>query len=171
MTMCEQLSDRMPAVARGAAEWTVEEHAHLAACADCQAEWQLVLTANGLGLDVAAALDAHHVTERVLGRLRVERRSRSRRIAWLVSGLAAAAALLLVVRSGREPRRPAVSPAFAGAEIPLPELDSLRTPELQAVLDGLDNPTASGAVQGVDTGELDDLDSHELQTVLDGMEG
>ena len=56
------------------------------------------------------------------------------------------------------------------AEMPLPELDSLGTPELQAVLDSIDTPLGT-TVQGVDTGDLDDLNAHELQHVLDGLEG
>ena len=49
MTACERLSDRMPDVARGRARWTAEEAAHLAACADCLAEWDLVATTIRLG--------------------------------------------------------------------------------------------------------------------------
>ena len=171
MTICEALSERMPAVARGAAQWTAEEQAHLDRCDDCRVEWSLLAAAADLGLDVAAELDTHHVTERVLGRLRAERgRGRVRRIGWAMGGFAAAAAVMLAVAIGRGGHRTTVSPSVAAAEIPLPELDSLHTPELQAVLDALDAPL-SGAVQGVDTGELDDLDPQELQRVLDGLEG
>ena len=172
MTMCEQLSERMAAVAHGAAAWTAEEQAHLAGCADCRAEWDLVAAASRLGLDVAAGLDAHHVAERVLGRLRAERGRRGRRIGWTVGGLAAAAAVLIAVWPGRPGGRvtaPVAAPLTAAA-FPLPELDSLAAPELQAVLDSLDGSLGS-TVQGVDTGDLDDLDAHELQHVLDGMEG
>ncbi|HLQ22971.1 MAG TPA: hypothetical protein VK132_07185, partial [Gemmatimonadales bacterium] len=72
-------------------------------------------------------------------------------------------------RTGGHPRAPGTSPGTV-AEMPLPELDSLRTPELQAVLDALDAPLGT-SVQGADTGELEDLDAHELQHVLDGLEG
>ena len=40
--ICEALSDRMPAVARGDASWDNEEAAHLGICRDCQLEWRLV---------------------------------------------------------------------------------------------------------------------------------
>lgn len=172
MTICEQLSERMPAVAHGDAAWSTEEQAHLAACSDCRAEWDLVSAASGLGLDVAEGLDAHHVTERVLGRLRAERTRRGRRIAWAVGGLAAAAALALAVWPGRSARHgtaPVAAP-LATAGFPLPELDSLGTPDLQVVLDSLDGSLGS-TVQGVDTGDLDDLNADELQHMLDGMEG
>ena len=169
MTICEQLSERMPAVALGRWAWSDAEWAHLAGCTGCQAEWTLVSEASRLGLDVAAGLDEHHVTERVLGRLRVEGgRSRLRRASWTLGGLAAAAALLLAVWTGK-PRPGAMVPAVAAA-MPLPELDSLGTPELQAVLDSLDTPLDTTG-QGVDTGGLDDLDANQLQHVLDGLEG
>lgn len=171
MTICEALSERMPAVARGAAQWTAEEQAHLDRCDECRAEWALLAATADLGLDVAAELDTYHVTERVLGRLRAERgRGRARRIAWAMGGVAAAAAVMLAVATGKGRHPTTVSPSVAAAEMPLPELDSLHTPELQAVLDGLDAPSGS-AVQGVDTAELDDLDAQELQRVLDGLEG
>lgn len=172
MTICEQLSDRMPAVAHGQAGWSAEEQAHLAGCADCRAEWDLVSAASRLGLDVAAGLDAYHVSQRVIGRLKAERGRRGRQIGWAVGGLAAAAAVAIAVWPGRPGRHvsPSVAVPVAAAALPLPELDSLRTPELQAVLDSLDGSLGS-TVQGVDTGDLDDLDAHELQHVLDGMEG
>jgi anti-sigma factor RsiW len=173
MTICEQLSDRMPAVARHEAAWSGEQEAHLATCPDCRLEWELVSAASGLGRDIAAGLDPHHVTERVLGRLRAERRNRGRRIRWAIAGLAAAAVVLAVWTRGpgdRVSRTPRRAPNAAVAEIPLPELDSLGTPELEAVLHSLDTPIGT-SVEGVDTGELDDLDTRELQHVLDGLEG
>jgi len=104
MTICEQLSERMPAVALGQAAWTDAERAHLAACAECGAEWALVSATSRLGLDVAAGLDGHHVTERVLGRLRVEgARTRTRRVGWMLSGLAAANREQVVQRQGPLP--------------------------------------------------------------------
>jgi anti-sigma factor RsiW len=168
MTICEQLSERMPAVALGQGAWSDAEREHLESCAECRAEWSLVSETSRLGLDIAAGIDEHHVTERVLGRLRAEggRAARVRRIGWVLGGLAAAAALMLAVWPAR-PHGRAVVPAVA--QVPLPELDSLGTPELQAVLDSLEGPL--GTVQGVDTGELDDLNAQELQHVLDGLEG
>jgi hypothetical protein len=174
MTTCEQLSDRMPAVARHEASWSAEEQAHLAACPDCQAEWELVSVATDLGADVAGDLDVHHVTERVLGRLRADRHGRSRRMGWAVTGIAAAAAVMLAVWAGRPGQRLGpVSHRPVGvdvAQLPLPELDSLGTPELEAVLQSLDAPIGT-SVETVDSTELDSLDTPELQQVLDGLEG
>ena len=50
MSYCERLSDRMPDVALLRAAWSAEEAAHLASCADCRAEWDLVLAALGSSL-------------------------------------------------------------------------------------------------------------------------
>jgi hypothetical protein len=171
---CEQLSDRMPAVARREASWSPEEAAHLATCSDCQTEWQLVSISAGLGADLIADLDRHHVTERVLGRLRAERRARNRRMGWALGGIAAAAMVALTVWVARPgPRSGSGSPTPAGvdvAQLPLPELDSLGTPELEAVLQSLD--TAIGtSVEAVDSTDLDSLDTPELQRVLDALEG
>ena len=46
--ICEALSDRMPAVARGGASWDAEEAAHFDICLDCQAEWSLVCTTHNI---------------------------------------------------------------------------------------------------------------------------
>ena len=171
---CEQLSDRMPAVARREESWTSEEQAHLASCSDCQEEWELVLVTAGLGADLAANLDAHHVTQRVLGRLRKERLAGKRRIAWTIAGLAAAAMVALTVWVGRPGVRPGhltTGPHGVDvAQLPLPELDSLGTPELEAVLQSLDAPIGT-TVQTSDTTDLDSLDTPELEQVLDGLEG
>lgn len=171
---CEQLSDRMPAVARREESWTPEEQAHLAACSECQEEWELVSATAGLGADLAANLDAHHVSERVLGRLRKERVAGRRRVVWTIAGLAAAAMVALTVWVGRPGLRPghlaARPPGVDVAQLPLPELDSLGTPELEAVLQSLDAPIGT-TVQTSDTTDLDSLDIPELQQVLDGLEG
>ncbi len=174
MTDCERLSDRMPAVARHEASWSGDEETHLASCPECRLEWELVIAAGGLGREVAAGLDPHHVSERVLGRLRAERRTRERRVRWALAGVAAAAAAALVVwtTSSRQRLSPVPSPAPIAevAQLPLPELDSLGTPELEAVLRTLDAPIGT-SVEGVDTTDLDGLDTPELQHVLDGLEG
>ena len=73
MSDCERLSDRMPEVAMQQAAWTAEEAAHLASCADCRAEWDLVLAARRLessapSVDptaVAAAVQRRLATDRI----------------------------------------------------------------------------------------------------------
>lgn len=176
MTSCERLIDRMPAAARGASRWSPEEEAHLAECAGCRAEWDLVSAAARLGRDLEPALDAHHVSQRVLGRLRdLRARDRERRRGWSLVGLAAAAAVLLAVWTGRPGRPPGAgsgpaAPAEVGeASIPLPELESLGAPELEAVLDHLDATVAASPTSGGPAG-LGDLDAFELQQILDSLE-
>lgn len=93
---------------------------------------------------------------------------------WAVTGIAAAAAVMLAVWAGRpgQPLGP-VSHRPVGvdvAQLPLPELDSLGTPELEAVLQSLDAPIGT-SVETVDSTELDSLETPELQQVLDGLEG
>nr|MBA3319806.1 hypothetical protein [Gemmatimonadales bacterium] len=48
MNDCERLSDRMPEVALGRAEWTADEAAHLRGCGECRGEWELLLAAREL---------------------------------------------------------------------------------------------------------------------------
>jgi len=173
MTSCEQLSDRMPAVARGEAQWTADEASHLAACDECRLEWELVSTASGLGRGVAAELDVHYVTERVLGRLRAAPRIRRQRLGSIVAALAAASAVALVVWAGPRypgPRFRSPEPGVDVAQMALPELDSLATPELEAVLQSLDAPIGT-SVEGADSSGLEDLDTTELERVLDRLEG
>jgi hypothetical protein len=167
MTVCQQLSDRMPAVAAGE-QWTAAEAAHLAGCGDCAAEWAVVAATRQLGADLPG-LNAHQVSERVLGRLRVERATvRARRRGLAFAGLAAAAAIAVAVWTGR-PAGPAGgrSGSAAAADLSLVELDSLRAPELEALLHSMDR-TDDGdplhAVPGV-------LDDGELDRVLEALEG
>jgi hypothetical protein len=49
MSDCGWLSDRMPAVALGRAEWTRDETRHLSDCRSCQREWELVQLSSRLG--------------------------------------------------------------------------------------------------------------------------
>jgi hypothetical protein len=49
MSDCEWLSDRMPVVALGRAEWTPDEIRHLNECEPCRQEWELVQVTSRLG--------------------------------------------------------------------------------------------------------------------------
>ena len=168
MTLCEQLSDRMPAVAAGE-QWTAAEAAHLAGCADCAAEWAVVAATHQLGADLPG-LNAHHVTEWVLGRLRAERAEvRARRRGLALVGLAAAAALAVAVWTGR-PAGPAGggrTGAAAAADLSLVELDSLRAPELEALLHSMDRTDDGDPLHAVPSV----LDDGELDRVLEALEG
>lgn len=197
MTDCTKLSDRMPDVAHGRSRWTAEEERHLAACADCRAEWLIVAAANRLGTLLPAPPDASVVSGRVLKRLRAERgRERSRARVWTAAGLAAAAAVAIAVWMGRSggrgltpvPLDPAPVVAVPGRtlppvdshavaaqpaggsrwELPMPELDSLPAEALDSILRALDEPLAQ-----VDAEDLraDDPGDQELEQALAGLEG
>jgi len=91
MSDCERLSDRMPEVALLRAAWSAEEAAHLASCADCRAEWDLVLAAHRLEAS-APSVDPATMAAAVQHRLASERMADRRgRWGWALGGLAAAA--------------------------------------------------------------------------------
>ena len=102
MTTCTQLSDRMPDVAHGTSRWTETEEHHLAACADCRAEWELVTAASRLG---AALPLAGRCRPRIAGSCSSGWRASASAPGcglgvWTVAGLAAAAAVMLAVWTG-----------------------------------------------------------------------
>lgn len=172
MTACEQVSERMVAVAHGDGAFTGEELAHLADCPACAGEWRLVQAAGRLGDRAARRVDPARVSAAVVGHLQAERR-RSR---WLrggaLAGLAAAAALVLMVRTaepGPDPGGERPDAVTAGLYVPLAELESLDEGQLQAVLDGLEAPLTEGGT--VSPPALGDLDDVQLERVLRSLEG
>ena len=165
MTACERLSDRIPEVARGRARWAPEERAHLTACADCRAEWDLVTAAIRLGAKAPAPRDATAMTGTVLQRLAEDRRSRRSWRAWGM-GVAAAAAIAGVIWAGRQPED---SRLPSRVEITLPELEPLETAELDSLLETMDAPQVGASP--LDEPSLNDLDTHELEQVLGTWEG
>lgn len=164
--ICQDLSDRMPAVARGAASWGPAEAEHLRSCADCRTEWAVVtagaVVAQGVGPDVDA------LAARVLQRLGTEPAARRHRpLRWVVGIAAAAAAVALVLL----PSRPAPTPSapsavpFAGG---VPGLDAVDAADLQLILDAVDAPWTETST--VDTPSLDDLNDQELARVARAWE-
>jgi hypothetical protein len=176
MSDCAWLSDRIPAVVLGDAEWTPQEIQHLQECRACQQEWEVVRAASRLGPRPEADIDTEALATSVLQRLRHERPApHIRRSTWAMGGLAAAAAIIMAIwaGSGRDPAatsRHNGSLAAAQLEIPLPELESLEPAELDTVLQAMDEPNN---LRDAGDGELElsDLDSDELERVLDTWEG
>lgn len=164
MIPCQAMSDRMPEVAAGGRPWSEAESAHLADCLDCQQEWRLVQAAATLGDTATRAVVPDQVSRAVLGRLKARRQWQ--RSGW-VAGLAAAAVLLVVWTGRPNPPRPVVAPeAFV---IPVAELDSLDTAQLESVLEDLDAPLGNGRLGGgLPLGELNDV---QLERVLHSLEG
>ncbi len=173
---CEMLSEKMPEVAHGTAGWTPEESAHLSTCFSCAAEWRLIQRAAHLGDGAAAGLDAGALSSSILAQVSKRgRRDRFTRNAWY-TGLAAAAAVALVVYSGRGPKPGSIGPDSASSgvvdvsfHLPLSELETLNAEQLQAVLDGLDAPV--GEVNPDPAPSFGDLDDTQLERVLRSLEG
>jgi hypothetical protein len=164
MNECRLLSERMPEVAQGQAEWTPTELHHLSGCADCRREWELVQAATRLGEGVPV-LDPDVMSRALLSRLERSRTRKARVRIWTVGGLAAAAALAAVLWTGE----PESSPRATAVTFSLPELDDLPPAELDSVLRHMDEPLASDPT--MENGELGDLSNEELQSVLELWEG
>lgn len=161
------LSDRMAGVLAGRSRWTAPELAHLAACAECRDEFELLGATRALG-DRAPVVDAARVAALVIPRAAASRRQqRWLRIGgWSSAVLAAAAAVALVVVPGS--RRP--DGAVTGSvPVVIAELDDLSNADLEAVLASVE----AGLPDAADgTGpELNDLNPAELQAVLEGLDG
>jgi hypothetical protein len=179
MMDCAKLSDRMPEVALGRAEWTPEEAAHLATCSDCRQEWKLVSLASALGREVQAP-DTDAIASTVLRRVATERRRATDWRRWSAAGLAAAAAITLAVwygnsRPGPNSTTPDGLPIAAAPAappklvIPIPELDQLQEPELDSVLQTISPPLNSGST--LEAPSMSDLNDQELEEVLSTWEG
>ena len=170
MSACERLSDRMPLATAGQ-PWTADESAHLDECPDCAAEWALFQAARGLGVDVGDGLHPHHVSERVLGRLRADRiASRKRRWGYALAGLAAAAAVVVAISTGPSRERGTAPRVDVAANLILPELDSLRASELEVLLQSMDRPMDEGSID-LTPPVPSDLEGEELDGVLEALEG
>ncbi len=161
---CQEQSDKMPSVARGENSWSEEEARHLASCADCRSEWELVSAGAALAGDVL--VDAEALAHRVLLRLRTEpvvKRFPASR--WLAGVAAVAAAALLVIKASTPASLPPSLPAppTALGAVDIPGLHALGEEGLAEILESMapqwtDTPT-------IDTPSLDDLDPRELEQV------
>ena len=173
MNDCERLSDRMPEVAFRRAEWTPKESAHLAGCADCLAEWELVLAARALDESAPTVADPSGLPAALQRRLAEDRALRARvRLAWsFAAAAAAAAAILTAVVTQRDGAPPAGARTVAGAEalVPLPELEGLGTAQLDTLLQSLDRPFAGTST--LDASTLGEYEDGELEQVFDTWEG
>ena len=194
MTTCALLSDRMPDVAAGRSRWTADEERHLAGCAECRAESNLLRAAARLA-DSYRAPDPSATAAAVIERLRTDHSGRrGRGVVWVLAGLAAAAVVALVVWSGRDnPVRPVSPPGIAVAPVspraaaptpgahapaatsgapdgfPLPELDSLSSDALDSMLRVLDEPLARAAAWQLP--DLGDAGDQLLEHAITGGEG
>ena len=172
MSDCTELSDRMPSVMLGRAEWTADELQHLRECSSCRNEWELLRAVGHLGHGPGAGIDSSSLALAVLHRLGQASEPAPKRRIWGLAGLAAAAALIGVLWAGRsEPPLPGSpsAPIVAGLQIPLPELDELEPAELDSVLQGMDQSTPD--IDTVETTDPGAMDAPELETIYDYWEG
>ncbi len=186
MTTCSALSDRMPDVAHGRSLWTASEERHLATCADCGAEWALIMAAARLGTSIEPSGDPNRLAALLLERLARERELSRRLRLWTAAGLAAAAAIVFAVWTGAGSRIMAgdgaggVAPTVATApvapsrtggaiDLPLPELDDLPAEALDSVLEVLDEPAARA--DAYELPGFGDSGDRELEQALTGLEG
>ncbi len=173
MSDCGWLSDRMPAIALGRAEWTADETRHLSGCRSCQEEWEVVRLSSHLGDEVGAMLEPETTTRLVLQRIgRVRQEAHRRRRGWTFAAVATAAAIAAAVWTGRPVTRSAPpsgeSMVAASLQIPLPELDNLLPAELDTVLQTIDEPLIGGPADAPAPGDPNDDD---LDGVFDTWEG
>jgi hypothetical protein len=170
MSDCERLSDRMPEVALHRAAWTAQEAAHLASCAECRAEWELVRAAQRLEAG-APTVDPAAIAAVVQRRLATQRvADRRGRWAW-AAGAAVAAAAAIAVARGPEPRPRAAQAVAVEAEplLQLPELEGLETAQLDTLLRTLDGPLPGSPT--ADSTLLDAEVEAELEQLLATWEG
>jgi hypothetical protein len=170
---CTRLSDRIPEVTGGGEEWSGDEENHLATCADCRAEWELAHIAQGLAVRADELVRPVALAETVTRRLREAGPTYriGRRLRWAGVVVAAAAAIVLVVRTVSAPA-PDPIPAVEGAltdALHLPGLDSLSVDELEIVLASIDEPIE--AFSTFDAPDWNTLDDHELERLLREWEG
>jgi predicted anti-sigma-YlaC factor YlaD len=177
MTTCTQLSDRMPDVAHGTSRWTETEEHHLAACADCRAEWELVTAASRLGAALRSPADPALVSTVLLQRLARERqRTRLRAALWTAAGLAAAAAVILAVWTGaRTGPRPGGAQGGAVPRVATAPVAPARPEGTVTPGDSAPQATRAPALATAPTGaqraelplpELDDLPAEALDSML-----
>lgn len=174
--ICEALSDRMPAVARGHALWDAEEASHLSSCADCQAEWALVApiarrsaTPPVMDLDrmVAAVVRESRRDPAVIP---ITSSTRRRRVVQGLIGLAAAAAVTLAVYTPKAtPATDDVTLVPTRVKTAIPELDALLEDELKVVLATIEDPSTELTPGPLP--RLGDLTEAELQQLLESVEG
>lgn len=170
------LSDRMPDVARGGAGWTAAETAHLESCPECGHEWQLIRAVADSG-GAAEPLDLDRIAAGVIAAtigpdgatvpIPIHRRH------WLrysLVGLAAAAALVVVLRLTSEPGHEPGSGSDQIAIGILPELDQLTAAELNGVLTEYDDASALDQPLG-EIPRLGELTDDELGELLSEVGG
>jgi hypothetical protein len=167
MIPCQQLSERMPSVALGHSRWSAAEEAHLASCADCQGEWNLIQVAGRLGASSPSLVDPEVISANVRRRLEDARAGRRAVRRWTLVGLGVAAAIAVALWTGRPAtRRPiaALPSAPPASPAPVRPPDSVAKPPTPVPTAGpvahAELPRLDLPVPGID--ELSDSDLDDL---------
>jgi hypothetical protein len=172
-TDCATLRDRMPDVLHRPGGWTDAEAEHLAACADCQAEWRLVQAASELYGGLVVRGD--RIAADVVRRLREPPEPAAQRLPWRgpllgLVGIAAALALVFGVSWQRQPGETgAPDDSAVQTAVLIPELNGLSEDQLEAVLQALQTSVDDGASGSLP--RLGDLDESQLEQLLQAEEG
>ena len=176
MTSCDEMIDRMPDLALGQAPLPADFEAHLAGCVSCRLNWPVVQAGSLIGAPVAGTIDPDRIARQVVARLAAARQADRWRRGWTWGTvLAAAAALFLVVYTGRNPSYPTPplpdreGASVASFAVPVSGLDDLNASELQALYDQLDGSLEGSAT--VAAPHLEELSPDEMQQVLNSLEG
>jgi hypothetical protein len=172
MTLCQQLSERMPAVALGRVRWSAAEQAHLASCAACQAEWNLVQLAGRLGASSPSIASPEVIGARVRRRLQDARTAGGTVRRWALVGLGVAAAIALALWTGRPaPRQPlaalpsAPTASPAPAKPPEPGVKPPASAPAPGLVAHAERPRLDLPVPGID--EMSDSDLDDLLKAMD----
>ena len=172
MTLCQQVSERMPAVALGSSRWSAAEEAHLASCADCRAEWNLVQLAGRLGVSATSMVDPDVIDASVGRRLQGARAARRTVRRWAMVGLGVAAAIALALWTGRPaPRQPiaalpsAATPSPAPANPPEPGVKPPASAAAPGPVAHVQQPRLDLPLPGID--EMSDSDLDGLLRAMD----
>jgi hypothetical protein len=171
----------MPDVAHGRSRWTEAEERHLAACADCRAEWEVVTAASRLGGALPSPADPALLSTVLLERLARERqRTRLRARLWTAAGLAAAAAVIFAVWTGaRTGHRPGDASGGAVPRVATAPIAPARPEPAVAPGDSTPPVTRAPALATAPTGasraelplpELDDLPAEALDSMLQALD-
>lgn len=178
-SLCEQLSDRMPEVAAGAARWSPAEQEHLATCTACRDEWALVQATVRLDFRPDNVVAADELAQTVLQRVRSAEQAEKQRWPglrrWQVGLVAAAAVALLAILMRQNRVQPVgeVAPVtverLADFRLPLAELDDADSTDLAAALRTFDASfEETSTLEPLRPGDLEDDD---YARVLRAMEG
>ena len=161
---CDDLVDRMPAVLAARDTWSAFDSAHLQSCEECAASWRAVRATAAVASDLV--VDTAALAASVGARLAASPPSPVIRWRRVALGLAAAAAVTLVVSGTLQQRSPALpdgQPEVAAEAGLFPELAPLSEPALQVLLTSVSDGDTVAITSGAELPRLGDLTDTQLE--------